>query len=337
MRLTRRAFLVTACATTAAAHMLPGQALTPHTSVSEIERAHIEQSAHLASRNEPGRDRYPLPLFSNNVAAFAAAFLLDPRTDFGERATADLRFWPEQFPFPPKLLTRENVLDLLPHAELARAYSFVADVPSLAPLEKAAIEKHMAAGLDLLNQDPQATLARDTKDHRASAWLLLAAALARATRNDTQLNLLRLRFKKPTLRNQIAADGSFPQEVTTPNPLRNSLFNFDLLAGACQLLTSPFDNLWAYEMPEGPGLRSVAAFLTPFVVNRAHWPFVADAQGFREVPLRRPALLLAGRAYDRAEYVQAFASAPLVPMPPALAYSFPLTQPLLWTAHPPHG
>jgi hypothetical protein len=366
MRVTRRAFVASAAAI-AATYTLRAETITAHSSVAEIEREHILASAKAAlavPTSPPALESLAAPWstpatgdaylphtdalrhHSATVAALTAAFLLTHDGLYANHAATHIQNWltlkgindlggPYTSLAHTKLAARDQVLDLLPFAELSRAACLLAG--TLAPATLAAIQAVLAALLNLLNTDPNAQLARDSKDHLASAWLLTAAACARATRNEPELDKLRLRFKKPTLRNHISLEGKFPQELATANPLRNTLFNFDLLAGACQLLTSPFDDLWRFELIEGTGMRSCAAYIFPFLSAPAHWPAIADAQYFREVPLRRPALLLAGRAYSRDEYVQLFASLPTPNPPEAIAYSLPITQPLLWTTRAPHG
>ena len=132
-------------------------------------------------------------------------------------------------------------------------------------------------------------------------------------------------------------DGVFPQEVATPNPYRNTLFNFDLLAGACQILSSQFDLLWDYQLIDEVGLRSVAAYLYPVIAHPERWAYPADATNFRDLPGRRPAMLFAGRAYNRPEYVETWLSTPATPPPAVLAPTYPICQPALWTARAPHG
>ena len=166
---------------------------------------------------------------------------------------------------------------------------------------------------------------------------LIRSAIARATRKDQDIEDCRKRFRAPTLRNQINEVGIFPQEVATPNPYRNTLLNFDLLAGACQLLASPFDLLWDYDLQDGPGMRVVAAHLYPVILRPEKWNYMADADHFIELPGPRPALLFAGRAYNRSEYVDLWRKLDAVPVPSNLADAFPIRQPLLWTERAAHG
>ena len=84
-------------------------------------------------------------------------------------------------------------------------------------------------------------------------------------------------------------------------------------------------------------MRAVAAYLYPFIVEPKHWPFPADETHFRDLPGKRAGLLLAGEAFHRPEYIDAYAKASDAAPVEAIAYSFPISQPLLWTARAPHG
>ncbi len=233
--------------------------------------------------------------------------------------------------------TPAGIVDLVPLAELARALVFLLDSPALTGEEWQAVHAWIKAAHDWLNSNRAALIARDRKDHRGSAWLLLAAAFARFHRDENALEAYRKLFRKPTLRNQIRTDGVFPQEVATANPYRNTLFNFDLLAGACQLLSSPFDPLWTYELIDSVGLRMVAAYLYPVIAHPERWGFIADASHFRELPGRRAGLLFAGRAYDRPEYVALWQQLPVMPLTSEIAGTVPIREPMLWAARAPHG
>ena len=230
-----------------------------------------------------------------------------------------------------------GIADGVALAEIARSIPFLVDTAALAPPDLATTRAWFTAFLDWLNTSRIPVIARDTKDHTASAWLLLASACARLLGDETTLSACRHRFKTPTLRNQIIATGVFHHEVITDFPWRNSLFNFDMLAAACELLSTPFASLWPYELEDGPGMRSVAAFLYPMLNDPARWPYPADTSLFREVPRRRPALLLAGRAYTRPEYVDLWKSLPHPGINDPLRSTFPIRQPLLWTTRPPHN
>ena len=286
---------------------------------------------------------------SATVACLAAAYLLTGEAAYAQRAAEHVR---ANLLTPATLLapefdgagsngslkaTPDGIVDLVPLAELSRALVFLGDSEAFTANEQDALQAWFKSAYDWLNTNRASGIARDKPDHRGSAWLLLAAAFARFTRDENALEANRKLFRAPTLRHQIRTDGVFPQEVATANPFRNALFNFDLLTGACQLLSSPFDPLWSYELLDGVGLRIVAAYLYPLMAHPERWPFVADADHFRDLPGRRPGLLFTGRAYNRPEYVELWQKLPTGPPPEALAETFPIREPLLWTARAPHG
>jgi hypothetical protein len=328
--LTRRSFTLTAAATLAAMQ-LPAQ--TPDTTRANLaitERDHIMADATLALKAQPKSVR----AVSNNVAALAAGFIVTKEERFAFAARDILNDWlPEPI---SKSATQPSVLDLVPIAELARATSFLSDAVYLTQIDAWLVDL-----LSWLTTAREPVIMRDTKDHRASAWMLLATAVARSQRvndplGEKVLTQCRALFRKPTLRNQIDEQGRFPQELATPNPLRNTLFNFDLLCGACQLLDAPLEPLWTFELIDGVSLRTAAAYLYPILQDPRKWPGVSDAEHFRELPGRRPGLLFAGRAFHRPEYIDLWRNTPPI-VPADLADSFPIRQPVLWTTRAQHG
>ena len=299
--------------------------------------------------------------FGSTVAALTAAFVVTNDPKYAARAAAHLRAWlvtpttrmkpaldfAQRIPNAAGTLRFEGVIETVPLAEVARAIKFLvrsskwgAGEPGageMAAGDLAAIHAWFAEYARWLNESRAGGLARDQPDQHGSSWLFQCAAYADAnvigfTSDDSALDALRHRFRTVTLRAEINALGVFPHCVATANPYRNALLNLDLLAGACELLTTRFENPWDYELQDGPGLRSAIAFHFPFLLNRSQWPYPADSTHFKDLPGRRAALLLAGRAYRRPEYVDLWQALE----PPAdtaageILRSFPITQPLLW-------
>ena len=274
--------------------------------------------------------------FTLSVPALAAATLVDsanaPR--YGERASAQLKAWfaaPEtRLPTEPIYKDFEPILDLAPLAETIVALPFLALDDGLIDQ----VTKWCAGYLAWLMANRTALLARDAKSRHGSGWLLQASALARFTANDPVLAECRHRYKTSTIRAQIDANGYFMHELTTENPYRNSLWNLDLLAGVCVLLSTRFESLWDYELQDGPGMRSAIARHSFYIKSREKWPYISDAMHFNLLPYRRPALLFAGRAYSEADYVTLWRTLNPDPADADLLRAFPIRQPLLWQTQP---
>jgi hypothetical protein len=128
----------------------------------------------------------------------------------------------------------------------------------------------------------------------------------------------------------MAADGSFPAELKRTKPYAYSIFQLDNMAALCQVLSTPDDNLWAFEMPDGRGMRKSIAYLYPFLVDKSKWPLKPDVQAWAGWPARQPSLLFAGLAYAEPRYVELWKRLPADPAEAEVRRNMAITQPLLW-------
>ena len=283
--------------------------------------------------------------YAGHAAEWLRAWFADPTTrmtprlDYGQVVTGQ----PEAG--QPVEGRCEGILETLPLVEVAQSIPFIAS--ALGPSDRLALQAWFASYLRWLTE-PQdsgprlAALARDRKDHHGTSWLLQASAYALLTApagdaprsESSALDELRHRFRTITLRAQVAADGSFPHELPSSAPYRDSLFNLDMMAAICQLLSTRFDSVWQYELDDGPGMRSAIAYHFPFMADRSYWPFRADAQHFDRLPARRISLLLSARAYRRPEYAALWKTLPPDPAEPDILRTLPIHQPLLWADQP---
>ncbi len=309
------------------------------------------------------------------VPALAAAFSLTSEARYADRAAAHLRAWfvdpatrmipamdyaqtaPVRTQAPsandadtpattPLLAGRyQGIIEALPLAEIAVALPFFT---TLSDSNRTAIRSwfttyyHWLA--DSHDSGPRlAALARDSKSHHGSSWMLQASAcayLAAPTGDvgraeDSALADLRHRFRNATLRAQISPQGFFPHEIGSPAPYRDSLFNLDMLAAVCQLLSTRLESVWDYELEEGASMRAAIAWHYPCIADRGKWPYRADTDHFDELPSRRNSLLFAARAYQRPEYAALWKTLKPDPPAPAILRTVPIQQPLLWTRQPP--
>ncbi len=241
-----------------------------------------------------------------------------------------------------------GVLETLPLVEVVQAIPFLAAAGALSAGDVSALRGWFARYLRWLVSDEDsgprlAALARDHKDHHATSWALQAAAYTLFTAADTAapknedraMTELRRRFRGVIRRSQVAPEGFFRNEITSAHPYRDSLWNLDMMACLCMLLTTRFDSVWEYQLEDGPSMRSAVAYHFPFIANRAKWPYRADARRFSELPGRRVSLLFAARAYHRPEYAALWTTLSPDGVSPEVQRTMPVQQPLLWVRQAP--
>lgn len=115
------------------------------------------------------------------------------------------------------------------------------------------------------------------------------------------------RFKTVLAPNQMAPDGSFPQELRRTKPYGYSLFNLDAMSAVCQILSTPQDNkdnLWTFELADGRGMRKAVAYMVPYIRDKKRWPLPPDVMYDQEWPMRHPSLLFASLALGETGYVE---------------------------------
>jgi hypothetical protein len=339
-------------------HLCPRSAGTPHDFYSEAEdywpdpanpTGPFAQRADTPNPDAFIEHRDALLNFSICVPALTAAFVLTNESRYAQQALVHLHAWfvdpatrmtPSllygQTIRPAKTGRPEGVIEAVHLAEVVQCIPFLMNSEAFTESDRASVKKWFADYFEWLNTSRLAGLARDNKSHHGTSWLLQAAAIARLNEvtDDAPLTTLRHQYKSSTIRAQILADGTFPRELTTPNPYRNTLFNLDMFAGICVLLSTRFESVWDYELQDGPGMRTVIARMFPYIQNRGSWPYRADATRFNELPIRPPSLLFAARAYNRPEYAELWKTLKPDPASPELQRTFPIRQPLLWVARP---
>jgi len=128
----------------------------------------------------------------------------------------------------------------------------------------------------------------------------------------------------------MGADGSFPLETARTKPYGYSLFNLDAMVTAAWLLSTPSEDLWRFNLPDGRGLRRAVAFMVPFIRERQKWPFPPDVMYADQWPMRQASLLFAGLAYGETSYLELWKTLPADSSVDEVVRNFFVRQPVLW-------
>src|SRR5262249_1699435 len=141
-----------------------------------------------------------------------------------------------------------GIIDTIHLVEVARAVTTIANARALTAQELEGLKKWFADYLHWMTTHAYGKEERDAKKNHGSCWVMQVAEFARFTGNQELITYCRTRFKTVLLPNQMAADGSFPLELKRTKPYGYTLFNLDAMATICQILSTPEDNLWTYEL-----------------------------------------------------------------------------------------
>jgi len=287
--------------------------------------------------------RRALMRLSVQVPALAAAWRITRDERYAKQAARHLRAW---FLNPstrmnPNLQYAQaiqgrftgrgiGVIDTIHLVEVARAIEVLKDSPALSMTELGGITQWFIDYLQWMTTSRNGIEEREAKNNHGTCWTMQVAAFAQLVGDEKLLAYCRDRFKTVIVPNQIAADGSFPQELRRTKPYGYSLFNLEAMATICQILSTPADNLWTFESPEGRGMRRAMEYMTPFIRDKKSWPLKPDVMYDREWPMRQSSLLFAGLAFGRTDYLELWKKLPADSRVDEVVRNFFVRQPVLW-------
>jgi len=287
--------------------------------------------------------RRALMRLSVQLPALAAAWRLTGDVRYAAHAGRHLRAWfvdPETRMAPHLRYAQaihgittgrpQGVIDTLHLVEVARAIEALDGSPALSAAESDGVRAWFREYTRWLATDENALKERDAKNNHATCWLLQVAAFAHLVGDREQMAAARERFKTVIVPNQVAADGSFPEELRRTKPYGYSLFNLEAMAGVAQTLSTKDDNLWKFETPDGRGLGRAMAYMVPYIRDKKSWPKPPDVMYDAEWPMRQASLLFGGLALGRPDYVALWKTLPADSNVEEVIRNFFIRQPVLW-------
>ena len=170
----------------------------------------------------------------------------------------------------------------------------------------------------------------NAKNNHGTCWAVQAAAFARLTGNNEVTALCKARFKQVFLPNQMAVDGSFPQELARTKPYSYSLFNLDAMAALCEILSTPSESLWTFKTDDGKTMKKAVDFICPYVKNKNSWPYPHDVMYWDEWPVAQPSLLFAWQRFGNEKYWEAWVRFNHFPTNEEVVRNLPIRNPLIW-------
>jgi len=287
--------------------------------------------------------RHAMVRLSEIIGTLASAYLITGEEQYARQAVLHLKAWfvDGATRMNPSLLYGQaiqgrytgrsiGVIDTIHLTEVACGAKVLGASTAFTSEDQQSVKAWFRDYLTWLNTHEYGTTEKVHPNNHGVCWSMQAAAFADLVGDAEQLEWIRNRFKTVYISEMMAPNGSFPAELARTKPYGYSLFVIDAMAGVAQIASSPDDNLWAFELPDGRGMRKGMEFIVPFIKDKSIWPLPPDVLYWEEWPVRQPSLLLAGVALKNPEYLAIWQSLEADPTTFEVLRNLPLRHPLLW-------
>lgn len=198
------------------------------------------------------------------------------------------------------------------------------------PADLKAIKNWFADYLKWLMNSKNGNDEMNAKNNHGTCFTLQVAGFAKLTGNQELLDFCSNRYKTFLLPNQMALDGSFPLEMARTKPYGYSIFNLDAMTILCQILSTPTNNLFAFETVDGKSIKKGIEFMYPFIADKAKWTLKPDVMYWNEWPVAQPSLIFGANAYQNENWFNTWKSLEHDPKVAEVIRNLPIKYPLLY-------
>ena len=297
----------------------------------------------LSNTNNFVEHRHDMVRFSDIVGTMTSAYILTGDEKYARHAIKHIKAWfvDEDTKMNPNLLYSQaikgvatgrstGVIDTIHLVEVARSVQLLKNSPSFDPKDYQAVKSWFRDYLTWLTTHPYGLGERAAKNNHGICWSMQAAEFAQFVGDEDVLNWVRNEFKNVYLTRNMAEDGGFTAELGRTKPYGYSLFVVDAMSGIAQIMSTPTDNLWTYQTPDGRGMAKGVAFIFPYIADKSKWPYQHDVLYWDQWPKRGPTLLFGGLALNKPEYLDVWKRLKPDYSVDEVKRNVPLRYPLLW-------
>jgi hypothetical protein len=284
------------------------------------------------------------------VAALSAAYALTGDDKYVRKATELLKvfFLDEKTRMNPNLNYAQAVLgessgrswgiiDTLHLAELTVAVPFLEKSPTFDSAADRGLKKWFTDYIHWMTTSTNGIKEMNAANNHSIAYFVQLASFAKFIGDQKTLDFSRQCFKKVSLPNQMATNGSFPLELKRTKPYGYSIFQADNVATLCLLLSTPEDDLWKFQLPDGRTAKDSVDFIYPYLADKNKWladGHPKDVAHWENWPVRQPCLLFAYAEFGDKKFFDLWKKLDTDPTDLEIRRNMTVTQPLLWIADP---
>jgi hypothetical protein len=281
--------------------------------------------------------------FSKIIGALASAYKLTGDEKYVRQAIIHLKAWlvdPETLMNPNLLFAQAvkgkftgrnyGIIDSIHLMEVAQGVIVMEDAKAMDPATIAGIKEWFAKYTTWLMTSKSGIEEKLTKNNHSTCWAMQVASFAKLCNNQVVLDSLKIRYKTILLPDQMAGDGSFQLEMSRTKPYGYSIFNLDAMTMLCQILSTPEDNLWTFETPDGKSIKKGISYLYPFIADKSKWTLKPDVMYWDNWPVAQPFLLFGANAYNEKAWLLTWEKLDHNPQVEEVIRNLPIRHPLIW-------
>jgi len=288
--------------------------------------------------------------FSEIIGTLTSAYLITHDEKYAAQAVSHLTSWfvEDETRMNSSLLYGQaikglhsgrsiGIIDTIHLVEVAWGTKLLCASRSFPAKEQAKVKAWFREYLTWLNTHEYGKQEKHHPNNHGVCWSLQAATFADLVGDTDQLAWIRTQFKTVYLSQMMDREGGFTEELKRTKPYGYSLFVIDAMAGVAQFASTPEEDLWTFELPDGRGMKKGMQFIVPYIADKRCWPYKQDVMYWDEWPVRHPSLLLAGIHFERPDYLSLWKKLEADPTTPEVLRNLPLRHPLLWVPKPKTG
>jgi len=287
--------------------------------------------------------RHAMIRFSRIVGALASAYKITGEKKYVLHAAQHCKAWftdTATMMYPHLLYAQAikgrftgrgiGVIDAIQLMEVVQGLVVIQNSPAIDKALLTGVKKWFDQFLQWLTTHKYGRDEMNAANNHGTCWVMQVSAFAKFTGNDTLMKFCSERYKNVLLPNQMAADGSFPQELRRTKPYGYSIFNLDAMTTICQTLSSEKDNLWEYQTADGRSIKKGIEYLYPFIADKNKWPLKPDVMYWENWPVAQPFLIFGANAYNNAAWLDTWKKLDHSPTVEEVIRNLPVRNPLIW-------
>jgi len=281
--------------------------------------------------------------FSRIIGALASAYKITGDDKYVKQAVIHFKAWfiNSETLMNPNLqfaqavkgkFTGRNygIIDTIHLMEVAQGAFVMENAKSFDKQTLQGVKKWFSDYILWLNTSKPGIQEKTVKNNHATCWAMQVASFAKFCGDENMLDSIKTNFKTNLLPNQMAINGSFPLEMARTKPYGYSIFNLDAMATLCQILSTPKDNLWNFETPDGKSIKKGIDYLYPFIADKSKWALPPDVMYWDNWPVAQPFMLFGANAYKEQNWFNTWKKLDHNPQVEEVIRNLPIRNPLIW-------